>query len=254
MGAMFDFRSIVITGASSGIGEALARDYAAPGVTLALTGRNPERLTAIAAVCRARGAVVVVKALDVADKESMSAWLTAFDASSPVDLVIANAGISPDIDNAQLTDLSLAHRTFTVNIGGVLNTVLPLLPNLIARRRGQVVVMSSLASFVGLPYAAAYNASKAAVRVWGESLRYALAPHDVGVTVVCPGFIATRITERWPYATPFIMPASRAAKLIRHGIGCNRPRVAFPLVMRAGLWLAGLLPARLAGPLVRRFA
>lgn len=251
---MTRFRSIVITGASSGIGEALARDYAASGVTLALSGRNPDRLAAVVAACRARGAVVEAKQIDVTDDDAMASWLLAFDDASPVDLVIANAGMSPDIDNARLTDRALAHRTVAVNVGGVFNTVLPLLPRLASRRHGQIAVMASLASFLGLPYAATYNATKAAVRVWGESLRHSLAGRGVGVTVVCPGFVASRITERWPYDTPFLMSAERASSLIRRGIACNRPRVAFPIGLTVGLWLAGLMPTRLSGTLVRLVA
>lgn len=248
------FRSIVITCASSGIGEALARDYAAPGVALALGGRDPDRLAAVAAACRDRGAVVDARRIDVTDDDAMARWLLAVDDEAPVDLAIANAGISPDIDNARLTDLALAHRTVAVNIGGVFNTVLPLLPRLASRGHGQVAVMASLAGFLGLPYAATYNATKAAVRVWGESLRHSLAGRGVGVTVVCPGFITSRITERWPYDMPFLMSAERASSVIRRGIARNRPRVAFPIGLTAGLWLAGLMPARISGPLVRLVA
>jgi short-subunit dehydrogenase len=248
---MIRFRSIVITGASSGIGEALARDYAAPGVALALNGRNPERLAAVAAACRARGAVVDAKPIDVTDGEAMARWLLAFDEASPVDLVIANAGISPDIDNARLAERSLAHETVAVNLGGVFNTVLPLLPRLAARGVGQIAVMSSLAGFVGLPYAATYNATKAAVRVWGESLRHSLADQDIGVTIICPGFIESRITERWPYSKPFLMSAKRASSLIRRGIAHNRPRVVFPISLQIGVWFAGLMPAGVAGVVIR---
>lgn len=248
---MAHFRSIVITGASSGIGEALARDYAAPGVTLALNGRDTDRLAAVAAACRAQGAVVEAEPIDVADGEAMANWLLAFDDASPVDLVIANAGISPDIDNTRLADRALAHQTVAVNVGGVFNTVLPLLPRLALRGRGQIAVMASLAGFLGLPYAATYNASKAAVRVWGESLRHCLVGQGLGVTVVCPGFIASRITQRWPYDMPFLMSAERASSLIRRGIACNRPRVAFPIQLTIGLWLACLLPPRISGTLIR---
>lgn len=251
---MPQFRSIVITGASSGIGEALARDYAAPGITLALSGRDPDRLAAVAAACRDRGAVVDARQIDVTDGDAMARWLLEFDDVSPVDLVIANAGISPDIDNARLTDRALAHRTVAVNIGGVFNTVLPLLPRLAARGRGQIAVMASLAGFLGLPYAATYNATKAAVRVWGESLRHSLGGQGLGVTVVCPGFIASRITERWPYHMPFIMSAERASSLIRRGLERNRPRVAFPIGLTVGLWLAGLMPASISGTVIRLVA
>ena len=144
---MKKFSRIVITGASSGIGEALALDYARSGVALALTGRDAGRLEAVAAACRAKGATVVADTIDVVDRERFAGWLTSFDDAHPVDLVIANAGISIDKDNSSLDDFSVIRKTLDVNVGGVLNTVEPLLSRMIARKRGQIAVVASLASF-----------------------------------------------------------------------------------------------------------
>jgi short-subunit dehydrogenase len=238
------FSSIVITGASSGIGEALALDYAAPGVALALTGRDAARLEAVAAACRAKGSAVVADTVDVVDREKLAAWLTAFDDAYPVDLLIANAGISIDKDNSSLDDFSVIRRTFDVNVGGVLNTVEPLMSRLIARGRGQIAVVSSLASFIGLPYSASYNASKAAVRVWGESIRYVLRKSGVGVSVICPGFVVTRMTANAPFPMPFLMSAERASMIIRRGLERNHARIAFPIGTKAAVWLGQALPGR----------
>src|SRR5262245_60056166 len=153
------FSSIVITGASSGIGEALALDYAAPGISLALCGRDGPRLQAVAEACRAKGAFVDAGQIDVADREAMAAWLTRFDDAHPVDLVVANAGVSIDNDNSSLGDFSRVRQTFAVNVDGVFNAVEPLVGRLMQRRRGQIGIVSSLAGFIGLPYAASYNAS-----------------------------------------------------------------------------------------------
>jgi short-subunit dehydrogenase len=248
---MKTFSSIVLTGASSGIGEAMALDYAAPGVALALTGRDAERLDAVAAGCRAKGATVVAETIDVTDRERFLPWLTAFDAAHPVDLVIANAGISIDKDNSSLDDFSIIRKTLDVNINGVLNTVEPLLHPMMARKRGQIGIVSSLAGFVGLPYSASYNASKAAVRVWGESIRYVLKKDGIGVSVICPGFVVSRITTEAPFPMPFMMTASRASSIIRRGLAANKPRIAFPIGTKAGVWLGSVLPgswtARLLG-------
>ncbi|MDO8976688.1 SDR family oxidoreductase [Reyranella sp.] len=248
---MKTFSSIVLTGASSGIGEALALDYAAPGVALALTGRDAERLEAVASACRAKGATVVAGTIDVTDRERFLPWLTAFDAAHPVDLVIANAGISIDKDNSSLDDFSIIRKTLDVNINGVLNTVEPLLQPMIARKRGQIGIVSSLAGFIGLPYSASYNASKAAVRVWGESIRYVLKKDGIGVSVICPGFVVSRITAEAPFPMPFMMTASRASSIIRRGLAANKPRIAFPIGTKAGVWLGSILPgswtARLLG-------
>jgi short-subunit dehydrogenase len=240
---MQSFSSIVITGASSGIGEALALDYAAPGVALALTGRDVARLDAVAAACRARGATVEAGPIDVVDREALAAWLTRFDDSHPVDLVIANAGISIDKDNSSLDDFSIVRKTLEVNVGGVLNTVEPLVARMSARRRGQIAVVSSLAGFVGLPYSASYNASKACVRVWGESIRYVLAKSGVGVSVICPGFVVSRMTAQAPFKMPFLMTSERASRIIRSGLARNKPRIAFPVPTKAAVWFGGLLPA-----------
>lgn len=240
---MKTFASIVITGASSGIGEALAIDYAAPGVALALTGRDIGRLQEVAGKCRTRGATVEASAIDVTDRSAMAAWLSDFDDRYPVDLVVANAGISIDIDRPALADFAAVRSTMDVNFDGVLNTLEPLMGRLMSRNAGQIALMSSLAGFVGLPYAAAYNASKAALRVWGESLRPSLRSHGIGVSVVCPGFVVSRITARWPFAMPFLMSAGRASAIIRRGLARNRARIAFPLATRAGLWFSMLWPA-----------
>lgn len=247
---MKEFSSIVITGASSGIGEALALDYARPGAALALTGRDAGRLEAVAEACRAKGATVVASTIDVVDRAGLAAWLTGFDDSHPVDLVIANAGISIDKDNSSLDDFAIIRKTFDVNVDGVFNTVEPLMTRLMTRRRGQIAIVSSLASFIGLPYSASYNASKAAVRVWGESIRYVLKKSDIGVSVICPGFVVSRITANAPFPMPFLMSAARASAIIRRGLAKNHARIAFPIGTKAAVWFGQALPGRWAARLM----
>lgn len=239
---MKTFTGIVITGASSGIGEAIALDYARPGAALALTGRDAERLDAVASACRAKGATVFAETIDVVERERFAAWLQAFDDAHPVDLILANAGISIDKDNSSIDDFAVIRRTFDVNVYGTLNTVEPLLDRMIARRRGQIAVVSSLAGFIGLPYSASYNASKAAVRVWGESLRYVLKKHGIGVSVICPGFVVSRMTENAPFPMPFLMSSARASAIIRRGLANDRARIAFPIGTKAAVWLGSVLP------------
>ena len=238
------FASIVITGASSGIGEALALDYAQPGIALALSGRDAERLKAVAEACRARGATVDDTAIDVTDRAALAAWLARFDDVHPVDLLIANAGISIDKDNSSLDDFSRVRQTMAVNVDGVFNTVEPLVGRMMQRRRGQIAVVSSLASFIGLPYSASYNASKAAVRVWGESIRYVLKKHGVGVSVICPGFVVSRMTANAPFPMPFLMTSAQASAIIRRGLARDRPRIAFPIGTKAAVWFGATLPGR----------
>jgi short-subunit dehydrogenase len=244
-------RSILITGASSGIGEALAVAYAAPGTALALTGRDGDRLQAVASACRARSAEVRAVVLDVADRAAMADWLLALDDRAPLDLVIANAGVGGgSADGAESEDQ--VRRLFAVNLEGVLNTVLPLLPRLISRRRGQIALMSSLASFRGFPGAPAYCASKAALRVWGEALRGDLRRHGLRVSVICPGYVVSRMTDRNEFPMPLLMPTERAAAIIVRGLARDRARIAFPLPTYLAAWLLAALPPGLTDPLLRR--
>jgi short-subunit dehydrogenase len=240
---------IVITGASSGIGEALALAYAGAGVRLALTGRDAARLAAIADACRVRGARVETAVLDVADRTAMADQLTRWDDAMPIELVIANAGISAGTGGGQESEAQL-RAIADVNVGGVMNTVAPLLPRLIGRRRGQIALMSSLAGFRGVAGAPAYSASKAWVRVYGESLRLDLAAHGIRVSVICPGFVRSRMTAVNQFPMPFLMDADRAARIIRRGLAANRGRIAFPWQMAAAVWLLNALPARVADALL----
>jgi short-subunit dehydrogenase len=239
-------RAILITGASSGLGAALALAYAGPGVTLALGGRNRERLEAVAARCRERGAGVETRVADVTDEAAMAAWILAADAAAPLDLVIANAGVSGG-GVGEVAD----RRMFAVNLAGVLNTVLPAIPAMQSRGRGQIAIMSSLAGFRGFPDAPAYSATKAAVKSWGEGLRGSLRGDGIGVSVICPGFIRTPMTEPNPFPMPFLMDAGRAAAIVKRRLARNHARIAFPWPMYAMAWLIGALPPLLSDRLVR---
>ncbi len=251
---MKTFGSIVITGASSGIGEALALDYAQTGVRLALGGRDEQRLQAVASACRARGAEVEARTIDVADRQAMAAWLSAQDAAKPVDLVLANAGISIEKGKGQGIDEDRTRRTFAVNVEGTFNTVFPLLDAMRARRSGQIGLVASLAGFIGLPRAAAYNASKSAIRVWGESIRHPLHRDNIGVSVICPGFVESRITEGNDFPMPFLMTAARASAIIRRGLAQDRARIAFPIGTKAAVWFGAALPGNTTDWLLRRFS
>ncbi|WP_029014177.1 SDR family NAD(P)-dependent oxidoreductase [Niveispirillum irakense] len=232
---------ILITGASSGIGEALALDYAAPGIRLSLTGRDAVRLEAVAVACRAKGAVVATTIINVTDREGIAAWIRAQDGEQPVDILIANAGISAGTGGGVETE-EQARAIFATNLDGVLNSIHPLIPRMVERGRGQIALMSSLASFRGMAGAAAYCGSKGAVRIYGEALRGDLAPRGVGVSVICPGFVVSRMTAVNRFPMPFLMAADRAARIIRAGLERNRGRIAFPWPTYAVSWLLGVLP------------
>lgn len=243
-------KSILITGASSGIGAGLALAYAGSDTVLYLNGRNSERLTKIAERCRAKGATVSTRILDVSDNVAMTDWINGCDAESPLDLVIANAGVSGGSDGVP-GGADGTRRIFAINIGGVVNTVLPALDRMCTRGRGQVAIVSSVAAFRGLPGAPAYCASKAAVRSWGEGLRVRYARQGIALSVICPGFVESRMTADNPFRMPFLMDADRAADIIRRGLARNRGRIGFPFPTYTIGWLLGALPSGLVDRLTR---
>lgn len=243
--------SILITGGSSGIGAALAVCYAAPGVHLALGGRDPDRLEAVAEECRAAGADVAVRIVDVTDSTATESWIDEVETRRPIDLAFANAGVA--IGTGRPSDLDrVATDTFAVNVGGVFNTVHPVLRHMAARGAGQIALVSSLAGFRGMPSSPAYCASKAAVRSYGEALRGWAGRHGVQVSVICPGFVRSGITDQNRFPMPFLMDADRAAAIIRRGLRRNRGRIAFPWPMYAIVWLMNSLPGGLVDLMTNR--
>ncbi len=233
--------SILITGASSGIGEALALAYAKPGTALFLSGRDRERLSDVTARCRALGTEAHSRRLDVTDRVVMDAWIGACNGSRPLDLVVANAGISAGTGAGGETTEQV-QAIFATNVNGVMNTVLPAIEVMRPRKSGQIAIVSSLAGYRGLAGAPAYCASKAAVKTWGEGLRDWLADDGVKVSVICPGFVTTRLTATNRFKMPFLMDSQQAARIIISGLAANRGRIAFPWPMAAAAWLAGALP------------
>ncbi|WP_240048327.1 SDR family NAD(P)-dependent oxidoreductase [Crenalkalicoccus roseus] len=247
-----DPQSLLITGASSGIGAALARAYAAPGRVLFLTGRDRARLDAVAEACRALGARVETALLDVTDAAATAAFLRAADAAYPLDLVIANAGIAEGVSEPA-TDLEAARRLIEVNLFGSLNTLAPAIAAMAGRGRGQVVLMSSIAALRGLPGSHGYSASKAALKALAEGLRAPLAARGVAVNLVLPGFVRTPMNEGRGFPTPLRIEPDRAAAIIRRGLAANRAVIAFP---RLTWWAARALALwpRLADALAMRVA
>ncbi len=244
-------RSILITGASSGLGAALARHYAAAGSHLVLVGRNQDRLAAVVEDCRRAGGTVASRPADVVDADAMAALIAAADQAMPLDLVIANAGVSAGTLGGPESSEQV-RRLFAINIDGVVNTVQPAAEAMRRRGRGQIALVSSLAAFRGFPGAPAYCASKAAIKVWGEALRGSLHAEGISVSVICPGYVETAMTEKNDFWMPMMVPAEKAARTIARGLARNRPRIAFPWPLYAAVVLIGLLPPALIDPLMRR--
>jgi short-subunit dehydrogenase len=234
-------RTLLITGASSGIGAGLAVGYAAAGVTLILTARNEERLKEVAACCEAKGAVVHTASIDVREKEKLADFIARRDDATPIDLVIANAGISTGTFAGKET-LEAAEAVFDVNVNGVINTIHPLIERMSARGHGQIAIMSSLAGICALPGAPAYSASKAAVRYYGEALAAKLKPQGVQVSVICPGWIRTPLTDKNDFAMPFIMTVEKAVHIIQRHLKKKKTHLFFPLALYVLLRVLQTLP------------
>jgi len=228
---------ILITGASSGLGAALAFVYAKPNVTLILTGRNAERLSDVEESCKTRGAKVIAGVIDVCDKAAMAELVSKY----PIDIAIANAGISAGTAGGTESPEQTA-AIFATNVQGVLNTLESLIPIMQQRGSGQIAMVSSLASFKGFPSAPAYCASKAAVRFMGEAWRPLLKESGIKVSVICPGFIETPMTAVNNFPMPLLLSPEKAAQIIIKGLKQNKARIAFPLPLYFTSWLIGILP------------
>ena len=234
---------ILITGASSGIGAALALYYAKHSISLYLTGRNQERLEEIKQKCENKGAIVSAETIDVIDKAAMADFM---DGISTLDLVIANAGISGGSGGDKGEPMAQARKIFDINLTGVLNTIEPALSKMEKVNKGQIALISSLAGYRGYPSAPAYSASKGAVRYYGEGLRGALRQTNIKINVVCPGFVTSRITDANQFPMPFKMDADKAAAIIAKGLAKDKSRIALPLPMVFAAWFIGILPDWLA--------
>lgn len=217
-----------ITGASSGIGEALSDYYATAGATLALLARNEVDLHCVAERCRATGAIVYEYVADVCEVELLRSCVTDFlSRVGTVDIVIANAGIRGEEDD-DFMEWHIPEEVMRVNYLGVINTFAPFIPHMREKHAGQLVVISSIAAFRGTPNSGAYSASKAAVNVWAESLRLRLTPFGITVTTICMGFVATAMTEGLQFSMPVILSPKEAAVLIADNIAKRKRLVTLP--------------------------
>ena len=241
-----DPRSVLITGASSGIGRALALAYAAPGVRLALIGRDAGRLEGTAQAARGNGAEVETGTVDVRDRAAMARWIGAADAAQPIDLAIANAGITTGLGPDDLAEDPEAVRAIiATNLLGVLNTAEPLIAPMAARGRGQLAFVGSIAGLHGLPYSPAYCVTKAGVHAYAESIRPRLEARGVIVSLIVAGFVKTPLNDSISARKPGEMSDAAAAALIKRRLAKGHATIAFPFFLYAGAVLGRFLPARL---------
>lgn len=218
---------VFITGASSGIGAALAREYARAGAQLGLFARRSAALSALAA--EFGPAVPALYTGDVRDEATLRVAAADFTQRFGLaDIVIANAGVSRGTLTEYTEDNTAFRTIMDTNVDGILHTFQPFLPAMRAARAGKLVGIASVAGFRGLPGAGAYSASKAAAIAYLESLRVELRGSGIEVITICPGYIATPMTAKNPYRMPFLLPVDKAARLIARAIARGRRFYVLP--------------------------
>jgi short-subunit dehydrogenase len=241
---------IFISGASSGIGEALARHYAKDGVALGLAARRKDALEALAAALPGERAVY---ALDVCDTAAVEQAAQAFVArfGTPA-LVIANAGVSVGTHGEDVRDIAKLRRLLEVNVTGLAATLAAFAPAMRKAKAGTLCGITSVAGVRGIPGAGAYSASKAAAATWLEALRIELRGSGVAVVTICPGYVDTPMTRVNRYRMPFLLPADEAARRMARAIAARRALAVIPWQMALASRIMRNLPAPLYDRLFKR--
>lgn len=238
-------RKILITGANGALGSALAKYYAQPNTILILQARNEQTLDEIVGTCLVQGALVEKIILDLSNHVDLMKWLTSYDENSIPDLVIANAGVSiNNTDDGE--DWNELNNLIEVNIKSTFSLVNAVIPHMRKRGSGQIVLISSLAAYYGLPVTPSYSASKAAIKTYGEALRGWLSSEGIKINVVMPGDFKSKMCDASHAPQKFLMSPETAAKKIAFGIKKNRARISFPFFLSIGAWLLAVLPAQLS--------
>jgi len=247
-------RTIVITGASRGLGAALAREYARPGCLLGLTAQRSDLLGEVARECEVLDARVHHALVDAADLEGTREFLQAVDREQAIDLVIVNAGrFSGNRAQGVSEPLGSMLDQIRSNLQGAIVTAECAIEIMKPRQRGHIVLILSLAALFPLADAPAYSASKAGLAAYGSAMRELLAPHGIRVSLVYPGHIATQQTMQHVGKLPLLMTSQRAARIIKSGLERGRDTIHFPRLLRWLIQASALLPEQLRHRVNRPF-
>jgi len=245
-------KRVFLTGASSGIGEALALAMAEKGATLALLARREELLVDLAARCVEKGAIARVFAVDVVDPEALNNAAAEFrEEFGSIDIMIANAGIGGNDAKTRAYEPASVKKLIDINLLGSVNAIHAVVGDMIEKKSGHLVAISSLAGFRGLPKSAAYSSSKAAMTAFFESVRLDVAQHNIAVTIIQPGFIKTPLTSGRSNKMPFLMELEDAVPKFLSAIEKKKRFAAFPwplaMFVRAGKFFPSWFYDRIAG-------
>jgi short-subunit dehydrogenase len=238
----FKDKVVMITGASSGIGRGFAVELGRRGAKLGLVARRADVLEEVIREIEGVGGQAIALPADVQDAASMSAAAEKLrNELGPIDIMIANAGIGPTRHAAEIDAAEIA-RVINVNVIGASNSAAAVIPEMVARKSGQLVVISSLAGYRGLPKSAAYCGSKAGVSAFFESLRLDLMPLGIAVTIIHPGFIKTPLTSGRDAKMPFLMELDDAVNKMLRAIEERRKRYSFPWQLATIVRLGMVMP------------
>jgi short-subunit dehydrogenase len=244
----------ILTGASSGIGAALAHELARRGYDVALLARRVEMLGEVAASLQSKSAAI---GCDVTDAASVAAAVREAEVQlgGPFDLAIANAGVSIP-GHATKFNAAEAEEVIRVNVLGMIYFFDAVIPSMVERRSGHFAGVASVAGLRGLPSGATYSASKAAMQAFLEASRIELAPYGVAVSIVNPGFVETPMTAKNKFPMPWLMKPEKAAMIIANGLERRRRVIEFPKRMSLMMRMARLIPDplydRIMAPVARR--
>ncbi len=250
-------RNILITGASAGIGSALALRYADENSRLILLARNEQKLIHVKKQCEAeiKGAELIYHCIDVRDTQALQTLIEMIDQQHPIDLVICNAGVTSSIgENGEPESWDVICNVIDTNLYGVLATLNPLLRYMKKRKSGQIAIVSSLGAYRGMPITPTYCASKAAVKSYGEALRGWLIEDNIKVSVICPGFVESELSAQFYGDKPMMMTATKAADIIYKGLQKNKANISFPFPLNLGMWFLAVLPAGISDGFMRLFS
>jgi len=243
-------RTILITGASSGIGAALARVYAAPGISLILWGRDQTRLAETAAACRAKGAACATGVFDIRDHD---AHLSHLKAAGAVDLAIFNAGVGGTVASDRMSeDPVRARATAEVNFVAPVTGTSFMAGEMAKRGKGCIVLIGSISESYPLPMAPTYAATKAGLRMFAEALSLRMAKFGVRITLVSPGFIDTPMSQSLNEPRPFLIGADQAARAIRRGVAAGKRVIVVPWQFAVIRFITDLLPRGVVRALLSR--
>ena len=255
-----EYSRYALTGASGGIGIALALHYAAPGVALELAGRDEQVLSDLAQRCREKGAEVTVSTFDVRDERAFGDWIDDVTAKEDLHALILAAGVSASVrseasqvvpetqwDLARQLDVNATSTILAANraIGNLLRTR--------PKRQCRIALIASVAALTGLPSSPGYSASKAALVTYGQAMRRVCRGSGISVSVVLPGYVTSPMSRRFVGRKPFEMSAEKAAQIIAVRLEKNRFRIVFPRIVAIGIFLLECLPESLQAFFLKKF-